>query len=340
MATKLVSVVTGGSNSHQTTSAEINGIATDFISQGVVGAVSNTSGVAPATGAFAVNAIGTPNMSVRVTNGVAYVTATPTGGTSQTFRVTMDATEDVTIAANATGGTRYDWIYIKLDADKLVNPAVAADDVATLVSSRSTSASTDNGTPPTYGYNLAVVTVANGASSITNSNITDSRVRTGANSIVQTANVPVGSVVQVQQTDYSALATGTTTIPYDDTEPQNTEGTEVLSQSITPKAIGNILLVEANLFVSHSAVGEVIAALFQDSAASAVAVSSVYCATATQRVSLNIRYKVAATSTSATTFKVRIGPDQAATVTLNGFSGARKFGTTIKSSIKVTEVKA
>lgn len=182
MATKLVSVVTGGSNSHQTSSAEINGIATDFISQGVVGAVSNTSGVAPATGAFAVNAIGTPNMSVRVTNGVAYVTATPTGGTSQTFRVTMDSTEDVTIAANATGGTRYDWIYIKLDADKLVNPAVAADDVATLVASRSTSSSTDNGTPPTYGYNIAVVTVANGASSITNSNITDSRTQTGPNS--------------------------------------------------------------------------------------------------------------------------------------------------------------
>jgi len=183
MANKICSVVTGGSNSHQTTSAEINGIATDFISQGVVGAVSNTSGVAPATGAFAVNAIGTPNMSVRVTNGVAYVTATPTGGTSQTFRVTMDATEDVTIAANATGGTRYDWIYIKLDADKLVNPAVDASDVATLTTSRSTSASTDNGTPPTYGYAIAVVTVANGASSITNANITDSRTRTGAKTL-------------------------------------------------------------------------------------------------------------------------------------------------------------
>jgi len=184
MATKLVSVVTGGSNSHQTTSAEINGIATDFISQGVVGAVSNTSGVAPATGAFAVNAIGTPNMSVRVTNGVAYVTATPTGGTSQTFRVTMDATEDVTIAANATGGTRYDWIYIKLDADKLVNPAVDASDVVTLTTSRSTSSSTDNGTPPTYGYCIAVVTVSNGASSITNGNITDSRQQTGPNNVL------------------------------------------------------------------------------------------------------------------------------------------------------------
>ena len=184
MATKLVSVVTGGSNSHQTSSAEINGIATDFISQGVVGAISATSGVAPTTGAFAVNQIGTPTMDVRVTNGVAYVTATPTGGSEQTFRVTMYDTEDVTIAANATGGTRYDWVYIKLDADKLVNPAVDASDVATLTTSRSTSASTDNGTPPTYGYAIAVVTVANGASSITNANITDSRQQTGPNNVL------------------------------------------------------------------------------------------------------------------------------------------------------------
>lgn len=194
MANKLVSVVTGGSNSHQTSSAEINGIATDFISEGVVGAISATSGVAPTTGAFAVNQIGTPTMDVRVTNGVAYVTATPTGGSEQTFRVTMDATEDVTIAANATGGTRYDWIYIKLDADKLVNPAVDASDVATLTTSRSTSASTDNGTPPTYGYCIAVVTVANGASSITDANITDSRIRTGANSVPSTALVNAKSL--------------------------------------------------------------------------------------------------------------------------------------------------
>lgn len=340
MATKLVSVVTGGSNSHQTSSAEINGIATDFISEGVVGAISATSGVAPTTGAFAVNQIGTPTMDVRVTNGVAYVTATPTSGSEQTFRVTMDATEDVTIAANATGGTRYDWIYIKLDADKLVNPAVDASDVATLTTSRSTSASTDNGTPPTYGYCIAVVTVANGASSITNANITDSRVRTGANSIVQTANVPVGSIVQVQQTDYSAASTTTSAIPVDDTEPQNTEGAEVMSQTITPKAAGNTLIVEVDLLCSMSAPGEVIVALFQDSTASAVAAKSGYMATATGRMNLTMRYKVTAASTAATTFKVRMGVDPAGTATFNGFSSSRKYGTTVKSSIRVMEVKA
>lgn len=176
MANKYVSVVTGGTNSAPTTAAEVNAVATDFISSGVIGTTTNTSGVSPATGAFAVNAQGTPDMTVAVTGGVAYVTATPAGGTSQMIRVFMDAAENVTIASNSSGSTKYDWIYISLNATNLANPAVTKDNVATLVRSRSTSSSSDDGTPPTYGKLIAIVTVANGASSITNGNITDSRV--------------------------------------------------------------------------------------------------------------------------------------------------------------------
>ena len=171
------SVCTGGTNSHSESSENMNGIATDFVSEGVVGAITNTSGVSPATGAYAVNAQGTPDMTVAVTQGVAYVTGTPTGGNSQTFRVKMDASENVTISANSSGSTKYDWVYIKLDATYMQNPDVSAQSVASLTTSRSTSSSTDDGSPPTYGFLLAVVTVSNGAVSITNSNITDKRNR-------------------------------------------------------------------------------------------------------------------------------------------------------------------
>jgi len=339
MATKLVSVVTGGSNSHQTSSAEINGIATDFISQGVVGAVSNTSGVAPSTGAFAVNAIGTPNMSVRVTNGYAYVTATPTGGTSQTFRVSMDATEDVTIAANATGGTRYDWIYLKLDADKLVNPAVAADDVFTLAQSRSTSASTDNGTPPTYGYAIAVVTVANGATSITNGNITDSRVQTGAKTT--SAQAASGMAVQSASVVYSSVATGTTILPLDDTIPQNTEGDQYMTLAITPKSATNTLIIDVQATAANSAAAyNLCCALFQDSTAGALAAQAIYSPTAGGSVSFKITHTMTAGTTSATTFKVRIGANVAGTTSFNGQAGARIFGAISKSAIVITEYKA
>jgi hypothetical protein len=170
-----VSVLQGGTNSHQTTSEEVNYFATDFVTQGVVGTVTSTSGVAPMTGTFAINAQGTPDMTVAVSSGIAYVTATPTSGNSQILRVKNTTSSNVTISSNSTGGTRFDWVYIKIDPDKAKDPAVGATDVATLVTSRSTSATTDNGTPPTYGYAIAVVTVANGASSITNGNIADSR---------------------------------------------------------------------------------------------------------------------------------------------------------------------
>jgi hypothetical protein len=169
------SLLTAGTNSHQETSENANAVATDFVSQGVIGAITNTSGVAPSTGAFAVNAQGTPNMTVAVSSGVAYVTATPTSQNSQTFRVRNTASVNVTISANSSGSTKYDWIYLQIDATKAANPAVDASDVATLVVSRSSSSTADNGTPPTYGYNLAVVTVANAASSITNGNIADKR---------------------------------------------------------------------------------------------------------------------------------------------------------------------
>lgn len=171
-------ILRGGSNNHETTAEDANAIATDFVPEGVVGAVANTAGVSPATGGFAVNAQGTPNMTVAVGTGVAYVSATPAGQAAQTLRVYNDASANVSIAANSTGSTRYDYIYISINATNANNPNLAGDNVATLVVSRSTSVSSDDGTPPTYGYLLARVAVANGASSITNGNITDLRAET------------------------------------------------------------------------------------------------------------------------------------------------------------------
>lgn len=168
-------ILTGGSNSHQTTSEEANAVATDFVSEGIVGTYTNTSGVAPSTGSFAVNATGTPDANINISTGIAYVTATPTSQNSQTLRVKCTVTGTLAISSNASGSTKYDWIYISVSATNSANPAVGADNVATIVASRSTSASTDDGTPPTYGYPIAVVTVANGFSTITNGNIRDVR---------------------------------------------------------------------------------------------------------------------------------------------------------------------
>lgn len=175
MATKQTSILTAGTNNHQTTAEEANQFATDFVQRGVLGALGNTNGVAPATGGYAVNAQGTPNMTVAVAAGSLYSPVTPSSQASQMLRTKMLTSEDATINPNSSGVTKYDFIYIAHDAANANNPNVSATDVATIVVSRSSNAVTDDGTPPAFGELLATVTVINGAVSITNGNIRDRR---------------------------------------------------------------------------------------------------------------------------------------------------------------------
>ena len=176
MANKYVSVIPSGTNNYLTPAEKFNQPITDHIGQGIVGLLGNTSGVAPSTGNFAVNAQGSPNMTVAVSSGSAYVVATPSGGNQQTLAVTSDASENVTISANSTGGTRYDFVYLVLDATKLTAPAVTGTDVASFTVQRSTTQYVDSNGAPSNSLLLAEVTVANGAASIANSVITDRRI--------------------------------------------------------------------------------------------------------------------------------------------------------------------
>lgn len=175
MANKAAYVLQTGVNNYLTPALAFNKHSTDTLTPGVVGAIFNTAGVAPATGAFAANAQGSPNMTVAISAGSAYVNATPTSGTAQNIAVTSDASENVTIAANATGSTRYDFIYIKVDADKMNNPAATGLDAVTFVTQRSTTQTVDSNGALANGLLIAEVTVANGASSIANASIADRR---------------------------------------------------------------------------------------------------------------------------------------------------------------------
>jgi hypothetical protein len=143
---------------------------------------------------------------------------------------------------------------------------------------------------------------------------------------------------QTVQTVSGAVATGTAIIPRDDTIPQITEGTEFLTRAITPTAAANILEVEVVLHVSCSVTSDVVAALFRDSTANALAVASQYATTAQGVMGIVLTHRVAAGSTSPTTFRVRAGPISAGTVTVNGAAGGRYYGGAYASSITVREL--
>lgn len=153
--------------------------------------------------------------------------------------------------------------------------------------------------------------------------------------------LPTGAVVQVVETLSGAVATGSTTIPYDDTIPQNTEGDQYMTLAITPKATTHKLYIEACANVANTAASQrMIGAIFQDTTANALAVGTTVNITANTGVPVIVFHEMAAGTTSSTTFKLRVGANNAGTTTLNGDSGARKFGGITFSWMRITEVKA
>lgn len=150
-----------------------------------------------------------------------------------------------------------------------------------------------------------------------------------------------GKVVQQVFTEVTAVATGTTTIPYDDTIPQNTEGNEYMTLAITPTNVNNYLLIHTVANVSSDANGAFTCALFQDTTANALAAVGLAFPTATSAVTpISLVHRMLAGTTSATTFKVRVGLGGANTTTFNGGSGARRYGGVCASTITITEIAA
>ena len=146
------------------------------------------------------------------------------------------------------------------------------------------------------------------------------------------------AIQQVQMTNYSAVATGTTVLPIDDTIPQITEGTEFMTQAITPKSATNLLVIEVDIQGSHSVAANLGAALFQDATANALAGSIFNMQAVTIMCKFSFSYSMTAGTTSSTTFRLRAGA-AAGTFTFNGSAGARLFGAIPKSTIKITEYK-
>lgn len=146
-----------------------------------------------------------------------------------------------------------------------------------------------------------------------------------------------GDVVQVKRLRTGTVATGTTTIPLDNTIPQNTEGDEYMSLAITPTAGPNVLEVDAKWIGANShANPNVTAALFRDSGADAVA--AVYITAASGGPdAYPLRYATVASSTSSTTFKVRAGNNNTSTTTFNGAGGGQLMGGVSDSFIEITE---
>lgn len=153
--------------------------------------------------------------------------------------------------------------------------------------------------------------------------------------------IGAGSIVQVVSTKSSTQTSTSASFALDTSIPQNTEGVEILSVTITPKSASNLLRVSVTVPIGTSTaaqIGEL--ALFRDSDADAIGGAIGYSGPSVLIQVLTITHEVTAGSTNATTFDVRFGSTQGSAAITNDYNGAIWAGSTLKSSIVVTEVAA
>ena len=147
-----------------------------------------------------------------------------------------------------------------------------------------------------------------------------------------------GTVLQVATFNTGAVATGTGTIPLDDTIPQITEGTEFMTLAITPTSATNKLIINVCLQLDKNNANTYSIALFQDSTANALAAQFNGAWASGSSFPMVFTHTMTSGTTSSTTFRVRAGSDSAGTLTVNGRGGGRIYGGVSASSIVIYEV--
>lgn len=149
---------------------------------------------------------------------------------------------------------------------------------------------------------------------------------------------PPGSMVGTASTTSGTRTTISTTIPLDDTIPQNTEGDEFITVTYTPKYADSILRVTAQIAYAREDAGHTLTmALFRDSTADADATNAVL-STGVHYIPNRIEYDYTSGSTASTTFKLRVG-SSSGTAAINGTTSVSYFNGTLNSFIRVDEIR-
>jgi hypothetical protein len=254
----------------------------------------------------------------------------------------------VNVTSPITGGGSSGAVTIGVDA-----ASTAAAGVVQLSDSTSTTssvlASTPTATKSAYDLASAAIaksTVTTAGDIIYRDATVPTRLGIGTAGQVLTVNsgatapewkTPSIKVVQIVNTQTGTAATGTTVMPNDGTIPQNTEGTQFMTLSITPTNSSNKLFIQ--IVTRQQVTGgnkDMIIALFQDSTAGALAANN-YRQTGDTVAQLGVlNYYMTAGTTSSTEFKVRIGSADAGTVTFC----PNNMGQIASSTITITEIAA
>lgn len=142
---------------------------------------------------------------------------------------------------------------------------------------------------------------------------------------------------------YASFATHTSinaSVPNDDSIPQSGEGVEIITAAITPTSATNRLRIRTVIPVAGDGNGGAVIALFQDSTANALMSQT----TDVQNGiggPLIIEYEMEAGTTSATTFKARVGTNGGApgNIYVCGNSSGRRHGGVLLATMVIEEIR-
>jgi len=153
------------------------------------------------------------------------------------------------------------------------------------------------------------------------------------NDIRMASGTIIGSIVGT----YTANTTLSVATPADDSIPQSTEGTQIISVLYTPRSASSTLLVRFDGQVSSDGTNHVIGAMFKNADSSAFSAQDVFIPAANARVAMGFTGSFAPGSTSAQTIAVRIGSN-AGNSALNGSPGGRVMGGVSIATLRVDEI--
>lgn len=163
----------------------------------------------------------------------------------------------------------------------------------------------------------------------------------GPTTIDTTLNKLPGDEVQSVRTSTGAVATGSGTIPEDDTVPAITDGDQYMTKAITPRSAANLHRVKTKVNGSNATANRaVVAALFYDAVTNTLGAASAYPdnTVVSRLMWVEVTAVRLAGTQSAITYRTRAGSDAGATFTFNGTAGGRVFGGLMNSYLEIQEV--
>lgn len=190
----------------------------------------------------------------------------------------------------------------------------------------------------TSGYTFDnAVTVSAGGFTVTAGGLT---VTSGAISLpsasLSTAAFPTGTIINRAYTSTAATTSLTTQIPADDTTPTSSEGTEVMSVSITTSASSSRVNAKVTGFISTNSDSTAVIALFRGTTCLNVQATTVI---ASAQSPFSFEFEDSPGSAASHTYSVRVGPAGAVTLRLNSAGLSRLFGGTAVSTLTLLEIK-